>query len=70
MCPPHLVLKWAREVLITVPRARAFVIYDMRNGGYRTKPHGIVEVQLKNGHALTKGLKTSLHELRAMGRTG
>ncbi|HTF72230.1 MAG TPA: hypothetical protein VK638_57145, partial [Edaphobacter sp.] len=25
MCPPHLVLKWAREVLITVPRARAFV---------------------------------------------
>ncbi|HEY2467495.1 MAG TPA: hypothetical protein VGI45_06600, partial [Terracidiphilus sp.] len=26
MCPPHLVLKWAREVLITVPRVRAFVI--------------------------------------------
>ena len=70
MCPPHLVLKWAREVLITVPRARAFVIYDMRNGGDRTKPHGIVEVQLKNGHAVNKGLKTSLYELRAMGRKG
>jgi hypothetical protein len=68
MCPPHLVLKWAREVLITVPRARAFVIYDMRNGGDRTKPHGIVEVQLKNGHAVNKGLKTSLYQLRAMGR--
>jgi hypothetical protein len=70
MCPPHLVLKWAREVLITVPRARAFVIYDMRNGGDRTKPHGIAEVQLKNGHAVNKGLKTSLYELRAMGRKG
>jgi hypothetical protein len=70
MCPPHLVLKWAREVLITVPRARAFVIYDMRNGGDRTKPHGIVEVQLNNGHAVNKGLKTSLYELRAMGRKG
>jgi hypothetical protein len=33
MCPPHLVLKWAREVLITVPRGRAFVIYDLRKGG-------------------------------------
>jgi hypothetical protein len=33
MCPPHLVLKWAREVLITVPRARTFVIYDLRNSG-------------------------------------
>jgi hypothetical protein len=70
MCPPHLVLKWAREVLTTVPRARVFVIYDMRNGGDRTKPHGIVEVQLKNGHAVNKGLKTSLCELRAMGRKG
>jgi hypothetical protein len=60
MCPPHLVLKWAREVLITVPRARAFVIYDMRNGGDPARPHGVVEVQLKNGRAVNKGLKTTL----------
>jgi hypothetical protein len=70
MCPPHLVLKWAREVLITVPRARAFVIYDLRNGGDPTRPHGVVEVQLQNGHAINKGLKTSLYGMRAMGRQG
>jgi hypothetical protein len=70
MCPPHLVLKWAREVLITVPRVRAFVIYDLRNGGDPTRPHGVVEVQLQKGHAVSKGLKTSLYELRAMGRQG
>ena len=33
MCPPHLVFKWAREVLDTIPRARTFIIYDLRNGG-------------------------------------
>jgi hypothetical protein len=70
MCPPHLMLKWAREVLITVPRARAFVIYDLRNGGDPTRPHGVVEVQLQKGHAVSKGMKTSLYEPRAMGRQG
>lgn len=58
MCPPHLVLKWAREVLVTVPLARTFVMYDLRNGGDASKPHGIVEVRLRNGHAVSKGLKT------------
>jgi hypothetical protein len=70
MCPPHLVLKWAREVLITVPRARTFVIYDLRNGGDPTRPHGVVEVQLRAGQPVSKGLKTSLFEMRAMGRKG
>ena len=70
MCPPHLVLKWAREVLITVPHVRAFVLYDLRNGGDPSKPHGIVEVRLRNGHAVAKGLKTTLSELRRMGRKG
>jgi hypothetical protein len=70
MCPPHLVLKWAREVLITVPRTRAFVIYDLRNGGDPSRPHGVVEVQMKQGHAVNKGLKTSLFEMRTMGRKG
>jgi hypothetical protein len=44
------------------------VIYDLRNGGDPTRPHGVVEVQLLKGHAVTKGLKTSLYELRAMRR--
>ena len=29
MCPPHLVFKWTREVLETIPRARTFIIYDL-----------------------------------------
>jgi len=70
MCPPHLVLKWAREVLKTVPFARTFVIHDLRNGGDPSKPHGIVEVQMRNGHVVTKGIKTSVTELRRMGRKG
>jgi hypothetical protein len=70
MCPPHLVYKWAREVFETIPRARVFVIYDVRNGGDRSKPHGVVEVGLKNREIVHKGLKTSLFELRSMGRAG
>jgi hypothetical protein len=70
MCPPHLVLKWAREVLITVPSARTFVIYDLRNGGDPTGPHGVVKVQLRKGQPVNKGLKTSLFEMRAMRRKG
>jgi hypothetical protein len=70
MCPPHLVLKWAREVLITAPLARTFVVYDLRNGGDPSKPHGVVEVRLRNGHAVAKGLKTSVSQLRKMGRKG
>ena len=31
--PSHITHKWAREVLLTIPRARAFLIEDMRNGG-------------------------------------
>jgi hypothetical protein len=68
MCPPHLVLKWAREVLITVPRARAFVIYDLRNGGDPKNPHGVVEVSMRNGHIVARGIKTSVTALRKMGR--
>jgi SNF2 family DNA or RNA helicase len=35
MCPSHITHKWAREVLLTIPRARTFLIEDMRNGGER-----------------------------------
>jgi hypothetical protein len=64
MCPPHLVFKWAREVLETIPRARTFIIYDLRNGGDPTRPHGVVEVRQRNGQIAHKGLKTTLFELR------
>jgi hypothetical protein len=70
MCPPHLVFKWAREVLETIPRARTFIIYDLRNGGDPTRPHGVVEVKQRHGQIVHQGLKTTLFELRTMGRTG
>ena len=40
----------------------------MRNGGDPARPHGVVGVQLQEGHAVNKGLKTSLYELRTTGR--
>jgi hypothetical protein len=46
MCPSHITHKWAREVLLTIPRARTFLIEDMRNGGDPNRPHGICEVRL------------------------
>jgi hypothetical protein len=70
MCPPHLVFKWAREVLETIPRARTFIIYDLRNGGDPTRPHGVVEVKHRTGQIVHNGLKTTLFELRTMGRAG
>jgi hypothetical protein len=71
MCPPHLVYKWAREVFQTIPRARVFVIYDLRNGGDKNRPHGVVEVQLQGGEkVVNKGLKTTLYDLRKLGRDG
>ena len=46
MCPSHITHKWAREALLTIPRARVFLIEDMRNGGDRNRPHGVCEVKL------------------------
>ena len=45
MCPSHITHKWAREVLLTIPRARTFLVEDMRNGGDPKKQHGICEVK-------------------------
>jgi hypothetical protein len=68
MCPSHITHKWAREALLTVPRARTFLIEDMRNGGDPKKPHGICEVKLRKGRIMYEGLRLSLAELRRMGR--
>jgi hypothetical protein len=70
MCPPHIVQKWAREVLLTVPHARTFIIEDLRNGGDPKKAHGIVEVKLEKGAIVAKGITTTLPKLRSMGRKG
>jgi hypothetical protein len=68
MCPSHITHKWAREVLLTIPRARAFLIEDMRNGGDPSRPHGICEVKLSKGKTVYEGKRLSLAEMRRMGR--
>ena len=74
MCPPHLTEKWAREVLITVPNARTYIVEDLRNAtgtdSYKSKAHGVVEIRYLGGKMVRKGLKTSLPELREIGRKG
>jgi hypothetical protein len=64
MVPPHLVAKWAREALLTVPGLRVFLIDDMRNGGDEKAPHGVNEVRLRRGEIVREGLRTTLSDLR------
>jgi hypothetical protein len=54
--------------LLTIPRARAFLIEDMRNGGDPSRPHGICEVKLSKGKTVYEGKRLSLAEMRRMGR--
>jgi Helicase conserved C-terminal domain len=68
MCPSHITHKWAREVLLTIPRARSFLIEDMRNGGDPKKPHGICEVKLSKGRIVYEGKHLMLADMRRMGR--
>jgi len=70
MCPPHLTEKWAREMIIAVPNAHCYFIEDLRNGGDKAKPHGVVEIQYnwKTGVMKRHGLKTSLPKLRELGK--
>jgi superfamily II DNA or RNA helicase len=70
MAPPHLVEKWAREAFLTLPHIRVFLIDDLRNGGNPRDPHGINEVRLRRGEIVREGLRTSLAELRRLGRVG
>ncbi len=67
MCPSHIMRKWAREVLMTVPRARVFYL---RNGGDPIKPHGVCEVKLGSGKIVHEGKRLGLAEMRRMGRNG
>jgi superfamily II DNA or RNA helicase len=64
MVPPHLVQKWAREALLTIPGIRVFLIDDMRNGGDEKVPHGVNEVRLRRGAIVREGLHMVLSDLR------
>jgi hypothetical protein len=68
MCPSHITHKWAREVLLSIPRARTFLIEDMRNGGDPSRPHGVCEVKLSKGKTVYEGKRLSLPEMRRLGR--
>jgi superfamily II DNA or RNA helicase len=64
MVPPHLIEKWAREAFLTLPGVRVFLIDDLRNGGDRSRSHGVNEVRLRQGRIVREGLRTSLSDLR------
>lgn len=70
MAPPHLVEKWAREAFLTLPHVRVFLIDDMRNGGNPREAHGINEVRFRRNEIVREGMRTSLTELRRLGRDG
>src|SRR5476649_250964 len=64
MVPPHIVEKWAREALNTIPGIRVFLVDDLRNGGAENSPHGVNEVRLRRGSIVRDGLRTTLTDLR------
>jgi superfamily II DNA or RNA helicase len=64
MVPPHLVEKWAREAIQTLPGIRVFMVDDLRNAGDPKVPHGVNEVRLQGKRIIRKGLHTTLTDLR------
>ncbi len=66
MVPPHLVNKWAREAIRTIPRLRVFLLDGFRDSG-TSAPNGIHEVRLKRGGIVRDGLSTTLSNLRLRG---
>jgi hypothetical protein len=65
MAPPNIVGKWCREVLITIPGARVFMIDGLRTPGpANAVPHGVNEMRYRNGRIVREGLHTTLTDLR------
>jgi hypothetical protein len=64
MAPPNIVGKWCREVLITVPGARVFLVDGLRTPGGSNVPSGVNEVRYRKGRIVRQGLQTTLTELR------
>ncbi len=68
MVPPQLTMKWCRECLLTLPRVRVFLIDGIRNGVGSNGHTGINEVRYRNGRAVREGLRTTLSEMRLIGK--
>jgi len=64
MAPPNIVGKWCREVLITIPGARVFLVDGLRTPGGSNTPNGVNEVRYRKGRIVREGLQTTLTELR------
>jgi hypothetical protein len=64
MAPPNIVGKWCREVLITIPGARVFLVDGLRTPGGSNVPNGVNEVRYRKGRIVREGLQTTLTELR------
>ena len=65
MAPPNIVGKWCREILITIPCARVFMIDGLRTptrSGLGL--YGVNEVRYRNGRIVREGLHTTLTDLR------
>jgi SNF2 family DNA or RNA helicase len=63
LAPSHLVGKWARESLQTVPSARVFLVDGLRDSTCKSR-NGIQEVKLRRGQVVREGLKATLTDLR------
>jgi len=65
MAPPNIVGKWCREILITIPGARVFMIDGLRTPTQSgAGPYGVNEVRYRNGRIVREGLHTTLTDLR------
>jgi len=59
MAPPNIVGKWCREVLITIPGARVFMIDGLRTPGRSsTGPHGVSEVRYRKLEGIEQNCPT------------
>ena len=65
MAPPNIVGKWCREILITIPGARVFMIDGLRTPTRSgAGPYGVNEVRYRSGRIVREGLHTTLTDLR------
>jgi hypothetical protein len=70
MVPPMLTNKWCREILITLPGVRVFLIDGLRNEVSSNGHTGVNEVRLRNGQIVREGLHTTLSDLRLRKHAG
>jgi Helicase conserved C-terminal domain len=64
MVPPQLVEKTSREIHLTLPRVRVFVLDGLRNGVGSNGYTGVNEVRLRNGRIVREGIHTTLTDMR------